>query len=80
MLSERYYIPKDFENYCKYEFIIIITNMDLIEIYIINEKIHDLSDSSTSPFFEDFLLTLANYFHWFFEEIDSRTMNNPMCM
>lgn len=54
MLSERYFIPDYFENYC--------------------------NDKESKTVLEAFLLQLSNYFHWFFEAIDSKVTSNPLCI
>lgn len=54
VLSERYYIPANFEKYC--------------------------SDKESGQILEDFLLCLSNYFHWFFESMDSKIVTSEMCI
>ena len=39
-----------------------------------------LSEKNSKSILEDFLLNLANYFHWFFERIDASVVTNPVCM
>ncbi|CAF0751464.1 unnamed protein product [Brachionus calyciflorus] len=38
------------------------------------------NDPKSKEAFEEYLLTLANYFYWFFEAIDSKILINPMCI
>lgn len=54
VLSERYYIPSNFEKYC--------------------------NDKESGYILEQFLLCLSNYFHWYFEEIDSKLVVSELCI
>lgn len=54
MLSDKYYIPSNFEKYCK--------------------------DPESSFILEEFLLCLGNYFHWYFELMDSKVVLSELCI
>lgn len=53
----------------------------LSEVYYIPADFENFTNEKNSKLIlEDFLLNLANYFHWYFERIDSSTITNPVCI
>ncbi len=76
MLSERYYIPTDFENYLKFVKFSKVWKKPTKPLH----RRLILSESVVKIILEDYLLALANYFYWFFEEADASKRTNPVCM
>jgi len=54
VLSDKYYIPANFERYCR--------------------------NSDSGFILEQFLNCLSNYFHWYFEVIDSKVILSELCI
>lgn len=66
---------------------VTVTDIKNAAIYMLGERYYIpaefekfCNESGSKGILEEFLVNLANYFHWFFEAKDARVLTNPLCI